>query len=63
MRQVAGGTPATADLMRRRNYFLNRAERIDGKRRDTPDRAEPLGYLVRPSGTKVLPASSRPTCG
>jgi len=37
--------------------------RIDGKRRDTPDRAEPLGYLVRPSGIKVLPASSRPTCG
>ena len=37
--------------------------RIDGRRRDTPDRAEPIGYLVRPSGTKVLAASSRPTCG
>jgi hypothetical protein len=30
VRQVAGGTPATADLMRRRNFFLNRAERLDG---------------------------------
>ena len=37
--------------------------RIDGKRRDTPERPEPLGYIVRPSGIKVLPASSRPTCG
>ena len=24
--------------------------RIDGRRRDTPDRAEPIGYRVRPSG-------------
>ena len=32
--------------------------RIDGKRRDTPDRAEPLGYIVRPSGIKVLPAAA-----
>jgi len=37
--------------------------RIDGKRRDTPDRAEPLGYRVRPSDVSVLPPQSRPTCG
>jgi cytoskeleton protein RodZ len=37
--------------------------RIDGRRRDTPDRAEPIGYLVRASGTTVLPADRRPTCG
>jgi helix-turn-helix protein len=36
--------------------------RIDGKRRDTPERAEPLGYLVKESGTTVLSASKRPTC-
>ena len=36
--------------------------RIDGKRRDTPERAEPLGYLVKESGTTVLSASRRPTC-
>src|SRR5215212_2725698 len=30
--------------------------RIDGRRRDTPDRAEPIGYLVRSSGTSVLAA-------
>jgi hypothetical protein len=36
--------------------------RIDGKRRDTPERAEPLGYLVKGSGTTVLSASKRPTC-
>jgi ketosteroid isomerase-like protein len=35
VRQVAGGTPASADLMRRRNFFLNRAERLDGN----------IGYL------------------
>jgi cytoskeleton protein RodZ len=37
--------------------------RIDGRRRDTPDRAVPLGYHVRPSGVTVLPEESRPTCG
>jgi cytoskeletal protein RodZ len=37
--------------------------RINGRRRDTPDRAEPIGYLVRASGTRVLPADQRPTCG
>jgi cytoskeleton protein RodZ len=37
--------------------------RIDGRRRDTPDRAEPLGYRVRPSGVAVLGEGSRPTCG
>jgi hypothetical protein len=37
--------------------------RIDGRRRDTPDRAEPLGYRVRPSGVTVLAEGSRPTCG
>jgi ketosteroid isomerase-like protein len=30
VRQVAGGSPAQAELMRRRNYFLNKAERLDG---------------------------------
>jgi hypothetical protein len=30
VRQVAGGTPAAAHLTRRRNFFLNRAERLDG---------------------------------
>lgn len=37
--------------------------RINGRRRDTPETSEPLGYLVRSSGTSVLPASRRPTCG
>jgi cytoskeleton protein RodZ len=37
--------------------------RIDGRRRDTPDRAEPIGYRVRPSGVSVLAEESRPTCG
>jgi len=37
--------------------------RINGRRRDTPDRAEPLGYRVKPSGVTVLSAASRPTCG
>lgn len=37
--------------------------RIDGRRRDTPDRAEPLGYRVRPSGVSVLSEARRPTCG
>jgi cytoskeleton protein RodZ len=37
--------------------------RVDGRRRDTPDRAEPLGYRVRPSGVSVLAKERRPTCG
>ncbi len=37
--------------------------RINGKLRDTPDRAEPVGYDVTPSGTDILPASEAPTCG
>ena len=36
---------------------------IDGKRRDTPERSEPTGYSIKPSGTEILPASERPTCG
>jgi cytoskeleton protein RodZ len=37
--------------------------RINGKLRDTPDRAEPIGYVVKPSGADILPASQAPTCG
>jgi hypothetical protein len=37
--------------------------RIDGRRRDTPDRSRPLGYRVRPSGVTVLNQESSPTCG
>ena len=37
--------------------------RINGRRRDTPERAEPIGYLVRNSGTSVLSGDRRPTCG
>jgi cytoskeleton protein RodZ len=36
---------------------------INGKRRDTPDRSEPVGYLIKPSGTTVLSAERQPTCG
>jgi cytoskeletal protein RodZ len=36
--------------------------RVNGRRRDTPDRAEPIGYRVRPSGVSVLSADRRPTC-
>ena len=36
--------------------------RINGKLRDTPDRSEPIGYLVKPSGTTVLGAAESPTC-
>jgi hypothetical protein len=36
--------------------------RINGRRRDTPDRAEPIGYRVRTSGVTVLGEASRPTC-
>ena len=34
--------------------------RINGRRRDTPDRSVPVGYLVRSSGTSALP--SAPAC-
>jgi hypothetical protein len=37
--------------------------KINGKLRDTPDANHPLGYLIKPSGTSVLAASRRPTCG
>jgi cytoskeleton protein RodZ len=37
--------------------------RIDGRRRDTPDRSRPLGYSVRPSGVSVLSQERSPTCG
>jgi len=37
--------------------------RIDGRRRDTPDRSKPLGYQVRPSGVTVLGQGKSPTCG
>lgn len=37
--------------------------RIDGRRRDTPDRSRPLGYSVRPSGVTVLSQERSPTCG
>ena len=36
--------------------------RVNGRRRDTPERAEPIGYLVRASGTSVLSQAKRPTC-
>jgi cytoskeleton protein RodZ len=36
---------------------------INGKFRDTPERSRPLAYLVQASGTKILSASQRPTCG
>jgi cytoskeleton protein RodZ len=36
---------------------------INDKLRNTPDRAEPIGYLVNASGAAILPASKRPTCG
>ena len=37
--------------------------KINGKLRDTPDANHPLGYLIKPSGTSILAASRRPTCG
>ncbi len=37
--------------------------RINGRRRDTPERSEPIGYLVRNAGTTLLSAARRPTCG
>ena len=37
--------------------------RINGRQRDTPERSEPIGYIVRSSGTSVLAADRRPTCG
>jgi hypothetical protein len=36
---------------------------INGKLRDTPERSRPLAYQVQASGTKILSASQRPTCG
>ena len=36
---------------------------INGKLRDTPDRSEPLGYLVKPAGDRSSQPSKRPTCG
>jgi transcriptional regulator with XRE-family HTH domain len=36
---------------------------IDGKRRDTPEVSQPIGYEIRPGRTTVLPATERPTCG
>jgi cytoskeleton protein RodZ len=36
--------------------------RIDGRRRDTPDRSRPLGYSVRPSGVSILSPERSPTC-
>jgi cytoskeleton protein RodZ len=36
---------------------------INGQPRDTPDRAEPLGYAVTPAGVEILSAAKRPTCG
>ena len=37
--------------------------RINGRRRDTPERSEPIGYLVKSAGTTLLSADRRPTCG
>jgi hypothetical protein len=37
--------------------------RINGKLRDSPERSEPVGFEVRPSGTSILPAIEQPTCG
>jgi len=36
--------------------------RINGRRRDTPERSEPIGFLVRSSGTRPLSGDSLPTC-
>jgi hypothetical protein len=36
--------------------------RIDGRRRDTPERAEPIGFLVRSSGRRTLSGDQLPTC-
>jgi hypothetical protein len=36
---------------------------INGKLRDTPERSRPLAYQVQASGTKILPANQRPSCG
>ena len=36
--------------------------RINGRRRDTPERSEPIGFLVRSSGTRTLSGDSLPTC-
>jgi hypothetical protein len=36
--------------------------RINGRRRDTPERSKPIGFLVRSSGIRELPAGKLPTC-
>jgi hypothetical protein len=36
---------------------------IDGKQRDVPERSEPVGYLIKPSGTTPLSQGERPSCG
>jgi len=36
--------------------------RVNGKLRDVPDRATPLGYAISASGTRLLSADKRPTC-
>jgi cytoskeleton protein RodZ len=36
--------------------------RVDGRLREVPDSAVPLGYVITPSGTRSLSASRRPTC-
>jgi hypothetical protein len=36
--------------------------RVNGKLRDVPDRAIPLGYSISPARVRLLPESDRPTC-
>jgi cytoskeletal protein RodZ len=36
--------------------------RVNGKLRDVPDRATPLGYSISPVRVRLLPESERPTC-
>jgi hypothetical protein len=36
--------------------------RVNGRRRDTPERSRPIGFLVRSSGTRELSADKLPTC-
>ena len=35
---------------------------IDGHLRDTPETAEPVGYVVKHGSARMLPAAQRPTC-
>jgi hypothetical protein len=37
--------------------------RVNGRPREVPDSAEPIGYSVSASGTKSLPEERRPNCG